>query len=94
MFYFLWRELQTHVSFWYSGKGKKVSGKKKLHDTENPSNNTKQNNSSTSNGGARHRFVSDKYPIGFLPPNYETFHQFVKSAYVHTLGLSGVGMLI
>ncbi|AES99846.2 ankyrin repeat protein [Medicago truncatula] len=33
---------------------------------------------------------TEKYPVGFLPPNYETFHQFVKSAYVHTLGLSGV----
>lgn len=37
--------------------------------------------------------ISEKYPVGNLPPNYETFHQFVKSAYVHTLGLSGVGML-
>ncbi|KAK7320545.1 hypothetical protein VNO77_30109 [Canavalia gladiata] len=27
---------------------------------------------------------------GFFPPNYETFHQFVSSAYVHILGLSGV----
>jgi len=34
----------------------------------------------------------EKYLVGLLPPNYETFHQFVKSAYVHTLGLSGVGM--
>jgi hypothetical protein len=59
--------------------GKEVS-KKKQHDTEDPSNDN-------------HRpFRSEKHRVGFLPPNYETFHQFVKSAYVHTLGLSGVGM--
>ncbi|KAK7385830.1 hypothetical protein VNO78_31729 [Psophocarpus tetragonolobus] len=27
---------------------------------------------------------------GFLPPNYETFEQFVRSAFIHVLGLSGV----
>ena len=35
---------------------------------------------------------SEKYHVGFFPKNYETFLEFVKSAYIHTLGLSGVGM--
>jgi len=30
--------------------------------------------------------------VGLFPPNYETSQQFIRSAYVHTLGLSGVGM--
>ncbi|ESW13646.1 hypothetical protein PHAVU_008G214000 [Phaseolus vulgaris] len=29
--------------------------------------------------------------VGLFPPNYETSQQFIRSAYVHTLGLSGVG---
>ncbi|TKY56978.1 Ankyrin repeat-containing protein [Spatholobus suberectus] len=48
------------------------------HDTENPS----INKQSTITFGTP--------KVGFLPPNYETFQQFVRSAYVHTLGLSGV----
>ncbi|XP_058745160.1 uncharacterized protein LOC131617910 [Vicia villosa] len=52
----------------------KTFWKKKRPDAEDPPN----------------PLISEKYPVGNLPPNYETFHQFVKSAYVHTLGLSGV----
>ncbi|CAI8586529.1 unnamed protein product [Vicia faba] len=71
--------LYDFVSIWLGAIifGKKF-WKKKQHDTEDSSNETR--------GPLR----SEKYPVGYLPPNYETFHQFVKSAYVHTLGLSGV----
>ncbi|CAJ2653628.1 unnamed protein product [Trifolium pratense] len=71
--------LYDFVSIWLFAFlfGKQVS-KKKQHDTEDPSNDN-------------HRPIrSEKHWVGFFPPNYETFHQFVKSAYVHTLGLSGV----
>lgn len=73
------------VSHW---SGKIVQGNNH-HDTENPSNNKQTNNNRNE---AHYPFISKEYPVGFLPRNYETFHQFVKSAYVHILGLSGVGM--
>jgi len=38
------------------------------------------------------KIVSEADGVGFLPPNYETSQQFLRSAYVHTLGLTGVGM--
>ena len=34
----------------------------------------------------------EKHEAGFFPPNYETTRQFIKAAFVYTLGLSGVGM--
>lgn len=72
--------IAKYISVVLNLSGKKF-WKKKQHDTEDPSNDN------------RRLLRSEKYPVGYLPPNYETFHQFVKSAYVHTLGLSGVGML-
>ncbi|XP_027368533.1 uncharacterized protein LOC113874510 [Abrus precatorius] len=59
----------------------KIPTKKNKHDTEDPPNNKQTN--CTIGFGTPHE-------VGFLPPNYETFQQFVKSAYVHILGLSGV----
>ncbi|QHO27114.1 uncharacterized protein LOC107496829 [Arachis duranensis] len=35
---------------------------------------------------------SEKHEVGFLPPNYSTLQQFIRSMYVHTLGLSGVAL--
>ncbi|MED6209844.1 hypothetical protein PIB30_058614 [Stylosanthes scabra] len=50
---------------------------KEKHDTENPQ---KKKN-------------SEKHEVGlFLPPNYSTLQQFIRSLYVHTLGLSGVAL--
>ncbi|XP_027187495.1 uncharacterized protein [Cicer arietinum] len=72
------------VSIWLSatgigtGTGTKISKKKKQFDAENPSNDN------------RPLLKSEKHQVGFLPPNYETLQRFVKSTYVHTLGLSGV----
>ncbi|KAG2391105.1 uncharacterized protein HKW66_Vig0131340 [Vigna angularis] len=34
--------------------------------------------------------IKESKNVGFLPPNYETSQQFLRSAYVHTLGLTGV----
>ncbi|XP_017428407.1 uncharacterized protein LOC108336456 isoform X2 [Vigna angularis] len=36
--------------------------------------------------------IKESKNVGFLPPNYETSQQFLRSAYVHTLGLTGVGL--
>ncbi|RDX69119.1 hypothetical protein CR513_51807, partial [Mucuna pruriens] len=58
--------------------GKLRSQKNNEHDTENPS--IKKECTIELGSGQ----------VGFLPPNYATFQQFVRSAYVHTLGLSGV----
>ncbi|XP_024639623.1 uncharacterized protein [Medicago truncatula] len=58
--------------------------KKKDEDPEDPSNKSKKKKEEDPSN------KSEKYPVGFLPKNYETFLEFVKSAYVHTLGLSGV----
>ncbi|XP_061373626.1 uncharacterized protein LOC133315954 [Gastrolobium bilobum] len=57
-----------------------VRGKNE-HDTEKQSNN-KENDKTD----------GDDVKVGFLPPNYATFHHFIKSAYVHSLGLSGVAL--
>lgn len=62
--------------------------KKKGEDPEDPSNKSKKKKKEDPSN------KSEKYHVGFLPKNYETFLEFVKSAYVHTLGLSGVGMNI
>ncbi|KAL2317023.1 hypothetical protein Fmac_030899 [Flemingia macrophylla] len=56
----------------------KVSVKKKQGDAENQSINEQS------------RFPFGTLQFGFFPPNYETFQQFVRTAYVHILGLSGV----
>ncbi|KAK7372595.1 hypothetical protein VNO80_05980 [Phaseolus coccineus] len=55
----------------------KMPTRKNQHDTENPSSKNCTNELGTPQ-------------VGFLPPNYETSQQFLRSAYVHTLGLSGV----
>ncbi|MCH81897.1 nuclear factor NF-kappa-B p105 subunit, partial [Trifolium medium] len=70
--------VQHTASHCANDSSRKEVSKKKQHDTEDPSDDN------------RGPFRSEKHRIGFLPPNYETFHQFVKSAYVHILGLSGV----
>ncbi|KAH1211745.1 Ankyrin repeat-containing protein ITN1 [Glycine max] len=54
----------------------KMPSENNQHDTENPSTN-------------KYTFGFGTSQVGFLPPNYATFQQFVRSAYVHTLGLSG-----
>nr|KYP73158.1 Ankyrin repeat-containing protein At3g12360 family [Cajanus cajan] len=56
----------------------KLPVEKNQVDTENPPMNKQS------------RFAFGTRQVGFLPPNYETFQQFVRTAYVHTLGLSGV----
>ncbi|CAK8543915.1 unnamed protein product [Lathyrus sativus] len=67
--------LYDFVSIWLGATiFGKKIGKKKQLDPEDPPN----------------RLGSDKYSVEYLPPNYVTFHQFFKSAYVHILGLSGV----
>ncbi|KAK7372594.1 hypothetical protein VNO80_05979 [Phaseolus coccineus] len=40
----------------------------------------------------KRKTVFEAAEVGFLPPNYETSQQFLRSAYVHTLGLSGVAL--
>ncbi|XP_004491094.1 uncharacterized protein [Cicer arietinum] len=55
-----------------------LSKKKKQFDPENPSNDNHQ------------PFKSEKYQVGSFPSNYETFRQFVMSAFI--LGLSTVGV--
>jgi len=51
--------------------------KKKQRDIEDPS--------------IDEKYDGESYPVGFLPQNYKTFHQFVKcTAYVLTLGLVGM----
>jgi len=61
-----------------------LSGKKKQYDPEDPTD------------AYRRPFGSEDYPVGFFPPNYKTFHRFVKCALacasVLTLGLLGLGM--
>ena len=59
----------------------KMPSENNQHDTENPSTN-------------KYTFGFGTSQVGFLPPNYATFQQFVMSAYVHNLGLSGAGMYI
>ncbi|MED6183868.1 hypothetical protein PIB30_041874 [Stylosanthes scabra] len=50
---------------------------KEMDDAENP----------------RKKKNSEKLEVGlFLPPNYSTLQQFIRSLYVHTLGLSGVAL--
>ncbi|KAK7300415.1 hypothetical protein RJT34_11259 [Clitoria ternatea] len=56
-----------------------LSCKKEEDDTENPKTNR-----------CTIKFGSDQ--VGILPPNYETSKQFVKSAYMHILGLTGAGL--
>ncbi|KAK7276507.1 hypothetical protein RIF29_17647 [Crotalaria pallida] len=65
--------------------GKEASDEKKP-DTENPPSNLK----SKCTNFRTCQLVITENKLGFLPPNYATSHQFVKSAYVHILGLSGV----
>ncbi|QCE01445.1 ankyrin [Vigna unguiculata] len=55
----------------------KMPTRKNKHDSENPS-------------SKKCTIELGTPKVGFLPPNYETSQQFVRSAYVHTLGLSGV----
>ncbi|KOM46812.1 hypothetical protein LR48_Vigan07g051600 [Vigna angularis] len=55
----------------------KMPTRKNKYDIENPS-------------SKRCTFELGTPKVGFLPPNYETSQQFLWSAYVHILGLSGV----
>ena len=68
--------------------------KKKEQDIEDPPNNLSSSKSEKDPSNDRSSSASEKYHVGYFPKNYETFLEFVKSAYVHTLGLSGVGMYI
>ncbi|KAL5125565.1 Inversin-A [Glycine soja] len=36
--------------------------------------------------------INEQFGFGLLPPNYNTFQQFVRSGFVHILGLSGSGV--
>lgn len=36
--------------------------------------------------------INEQIGFGLLPPNYNTFQQFVRSGFVHILGLSGSGV--
>ncbi|XP_061373369.1 uncharacterized protein LOC133315720 [Gastrolobium bilobum] len=59
-----------------------VNWGKNEHDTENYQSNDKD----------YYKTDGDDVEVGFLPPNYATFHRFIKSAYVHSFGLSGVAL--
>ncbi|XP_047179588.1 uncharacterized protein LOC124846356 isoform X1 [Vigna umbellata] len=55
---------------------------------------TERNQQDSENPPIKERkIVSETAGDGFFPPNYETSQQFLRSAYVHTLGLTGVGLM-
>ncbi|CAL0317597.1 unnamed protein product [Lupinus luteus] len=64
----------------------KMPWEEKKPDTENPRSNE---HSKCLNTEVREP-ASKNHKVGFLPPNYTTIQQFVRSVYVHILGLSGV----